>query len=688
MRINLPVSGREKILGQDDSIVTRTDLKGRITYVNEGFLRITGYPRSELIGKPHNVIRHPDMPPEAFADMWRTLENGSPWSGVIKNRCANGDHYWVRANVTPVREHGEITGYLSVRTRASTESVARCEPLYRRMRAGTAHGLTVIDGRIVRKGNAAFFNKLGKTAASTRIAIYFATLLGCIGALLASHWLSAELATLAAGALAAITVLVIGLGWIWMRNAWIVPMERARNATLRAASGELDAHFGESRDPTVDSMLVASKQMTVSLRGIIGDSTLSIESLRRNVATLTRAGAELAARTGTQRSSLVEIAATLTQLCSAFENTASGARRASELASIASRQAQGGGAAVDEVIAEMQSITDVSRRIGTITSTIESIAFQTNILALNAAVEAARAGDQGRGFAVVAGEVRSLATRATEAAAEISALVTEARQRASTGSATARRAGETMHQVVASFNEVDGFVSQIAIATNQQAAGVAHVSQATHEPDAMTERNASMAEQTADVAQGVQAATDALAQAMGTAGRASTDAPAQSAGTVAGASRESPARSIAKPARAAARARVAKRAPGSSQPGSVPRDSVRSRNSRPTIHSMLSPITASRIAEFALIATSQAAIATMPRRPTASPRAAARRAQASTSIATASIPTTPAWAPIQRKSLCGMFDSLIPCGARARHWLVQPPRPQPSSGRSTTIAAV
>ncbi len=518
MRVNLPVSAREVTLGEDDSIVTRTDLKGRITYANESFVRITGFARSALIGKPHNIIRHPDMPPEAFADMWRTLEAGYPWSGVIKNRCANGDHYWVRANVTPLRERGEIAGYLSVRTRASAESIAKCEPLYRRMRAGAAHGLTVIDGRIVRKGIPALINRIGKTAASARIAIFFATLLGCVGALLASHWLGADHAQRAAASLAAVAALTIGVGWWWMLNAWVVPLERARRATLRAASGELDAHFGESPDPTVDSLLVASKQMTVSLRGIIGDSTLSIESLRRNVATLTRAGAQLAARTGTQRASLVEIAATLTQLCGTFENTASGARRASELASIASRQAHGGGSAVDEVIAEMQSITDVSRRIGTITSTIESIAFQTNILALNAAVEAARAGEQGRGFAVVAGEVRNLATRATAAAAEIAALVAEAQERASAGSGTARRAGETMHQVVASFNEVDGFVSQIAIATNQQAAGVAHVSQATHELDAMTESNASMAEQTAEVAHGVQAATDALAQSMGTLG--------------------------------------------------------------------------------------------------------------------------------------------------------------------------
>ena len=123
MRVNLPVTQNEYILRDDDLIVSRTDTKGRITYINPIFLRTSGFDAEDLLGKAHNVVRHPDMPPQAYADMWTDLKAGRPWSGMVKNRCKNGDFYWVRANVTPVREGGEITGYMSVRTKPAREEI-------------------------------------------------------------------------------------------------------------------------------------------------------------------------------------------------------------------------------------------------------------------------------------------------------------------------------------------------------------------------------------------------------------------------------------------------------------------------------------------------------------------------------------------------------------------------------------
>ena len=152
MKINKPVTDHEVELTDAHSIVSRTDLKGRITYINRDFVEVSGFSEKELIGQPHNIVRHPDMPAEAFGDLWRNLKAGRPWTGYIKNRCKNGDHYWVLANVTPVRERGEVVGYMSVRTRATRQSIAQAETDYRAFRDGTAAGLAMRDGKVVRAG--------------------------------------------------------------------------------------------------------------------------------------------------------------------------------------------------------------------------------------------------------------------------------------------------------------------------------------------------------------------------------------------------------------------------------------------------------------------------------------------------------------------------------------------------------
>ncbi|ACT48160.1 methyl-accepting chemotaxis protein [Methylotenera mobilis] len=123
MKINMPVTQRELELNSTHQLVSKTDLKGRITFVNRDFIRVSGFAEDELIGQSHNIVRHPDMPPEAFDDLWSTVKSGKPWIGIVKNRCKNGDHYWVEAVVTPVKENGEVSGYISVRKKASLEQI-------------------------------------------------------------------------------------------------------------------------------------------------------------------------------------------------------------------------------------------------------------------------------------------------------------------------------------------------------------------------------------------------------------------------------------------------------------------------------------------------------------------------------------------------------------------------------------
>lgn len=152
MKTNLPVTQKEILLEPGQTIVSKTDLKGQITYVNRAFLDISGFSEHELIGQPHNIVRHPDMPPEAFADLWATLKDERPWTGLVKNRCKNGDHYWVLANATPIFQNDSVTGYISVRTAPPRELVAAVEGVYRQFREGQAAGLVIRDGQVVSSG--------------------------------------------------------------------------------------------------------------------------------------------------------------------------------------------------------------------------------------------------------------------------------------------------------------------------------------------------------------------------------------------------------------------------------------------------------------------------------------------------------------------------------------------------------
>ncbi len=152
MRNNQPVSQREVELKENDFLVSRTDLKGRITYTNPAFIQISGFTKGELLGAPHNLIRHPDMPPAAFANLWQTIQAGDTWRGLVKNRCKNGDHYWVDASVTPIIENDEVVGYASVRVQASRDAIQRAEQAYTEIREGRGKRFYLDKGRLRQRG--------------------------------------------------------------------------------------------------------------------------------------------------------------------------------------------------------------------------------------------------------------------------------------------------------------------------------------------------------------------------------------------------------------------------------------------------------------------------------------------------------------------------------------------------------
>ncbi|MDO9142042.1 MAG: methyl-accepting chemotaxis protein [Methylobacter sp.] len=186
MKINHPVIDEEYVLTENDAIVSNTDLNGVITYVNDTFIHASGYAREELLGVSHNIVRHPDMPAEAFADLWGSMKAGRPWTGLVKNRRKNGGYYWVLANVTPIHENDELIGYMSVRSKPEREHVEAADRVYRLFREGKANNLRIQDGRIVKAGRLAWLNRFKHFSIKSRllaIVSLFSLLLLVIGSI-------------------------------------------------------------------------------------------------------------------------------------------------------------------------------------------------------------------------------------------------------------------------------------------------------------------------------------------------------------------------------------------------------------------------------------------------------------------------------------------------------------------------
>jgi len=178
MRTNLPVTGVERHLEEGQYILSKSDLKGSITYVNRTLIEMSGFTEVELMGQPHNMLRHPDMPQEAFRDFWETLKAGKAWSGIVKNRCKNGDHYWVMANASPIFQNGTVVGYMSVRSKPDRKMVEAADELYRKMR-NKETTVTMSEGRVVPSGLKLFWHHFNEMRLASRMALIFTITLDC-----------------------------------------------------------------------------------------------------------------------------------------------------------------------------------------------------------------------------------------------------------------------------------------------------------------------------------------------------------------------------------------------------------------------------------------------------------------------------------------------------------------------------
>ena len=491
MRVNLPVTDQEYVVPEDEILVSRTTPKGVITYASDAFVRSSGFSREELLGQAHNLVRHPDMPPAAFADLWQTIKAGRPWTGIVKNRRKDGGFYWVRANVSPIAAHGKIVGYISVRTKPSRAEIDSAADLYAQMRADTLRGATLRGGDLVYSGPRGLLQRLGRTSFYARCwwtAGGFSALFIALAALaLVSPEASGAL--LALGVLGVLAAVLFG---VWATRCLGGPVNDALSIAHRVLMGDVGATFPTRGDAELLRFFRMLDQMNGKLIGVLQDvrsSTSSVEAAAVNIAS---GSTNLAKRTEEQAASLEETAASMEELTSTVRQNADNAKAANELASGASAIAVRGGDVVAQVVTTMETISKSSQKIAEITGVIDGIAFQTNILALNAAVEAARAGEQGRSFAVVASEVRSLAQRSAAAAKEIKALISESVGTVDQGSHLVSEAGTTVQEIVSAVNRVTAIVREISTASGEQSSGIEQVNEAVTHMDRMTQENAGL----------------------------------------------------------------------------------------------------------------------------------------------------------------------------------------------------
>lgn len=513
LRTNLPVTQREFDYPSDATLMSTTDTRSYVQYANPAFLHVAGLSHGEIVGQAHNIVRHPDMPPAAFADLWATVKAGHSWTGFVKNRRSDGDHYWVRANVTPVIRDGQLKGYMSVRIKPTPAEISSAEKLYKDMREGRAKGLRLHHGLLLRTGLMAWTNvfKLASTATRIRVGVAIAPL-----ATLAAIWSASSLglANLQAEFASLVATITGLISYVMLQRQFVSPLGQiAKQVQLVAAGAQTDnVHFNRLDD--IGRIMRCVNQAGLNLKALVDDVGAQVGGLKSASAEIANGNGDLSMRTEQSASNLEETAAAMEELTATVKQNAETARQASQLADNASSAAVRGGEQVAEVVKTMDEITRSSKKIADIISVIDGIAFQTNILALNAAVEAARAGEQGRGFAVVAGEVRSLAQRSAEAAKEIKSLITASVERVEAGGALVAEAGASVSDIVNQVRRVTDLISEITSASHEQAEGVAQVGEAVAQLDQATQQNAALVEESTAAVDGLRQQAERLSEAL------------------------------------------------------------------------------------------------------------------------------------------------------------------------------
>ncbi|UTW03070.1 methyl-accepting chemotaxis protein [Amphritea atlantica] len=469
-----PTSCTERPIAADQKLISVTDKDGVITYCNDDFAALSGYSQEELIGQPHRILTHPDMPQAIANSMFGHLTHGYSWMGIVKNLCKNGEYYWADAYVTPIIDGGHLMGFESVRIRATPDQVKRAQKLYHHLQRNS----------LVWRGGERVIN-------SFRLAL--------LPAAVATTALAFQIQTSPVLFTAALGLLPFAQALIYRRQQ-LQLLERIR----RAAAGVFDDEFSARIYCGQRGFEGRLKMVLISERARLRTALSRLQDYATRTARLSGEGGNLskqanhAVQEQRQESELVavamqQMAESIGEVSSHILRTADDARQVNLLAQKGQQEAKESRYRIEALSSTMQeignSVSDVARQSETIhqaANMINEIAEQTNLLALNAAIEAARAGDQGRGFAVVSDEVRALAARTRDSTDAIQRILGNLQQIA-----------EASVQIVRQGNiQVDDSVQQVInaqLALDAIGEKIVHIDQMSEQMAAASEEQAHVA---------------------------------------------------------------------------------------------------------------------------------------------------------------------------------------------------